>query len=196
MNLDSQDVFTSNRDPDARINPKVVGSMWLNYSSGSVFLCSDNSLNANIWLRCGMTRAEIEALINNLVNAKLSSINSRIDSLSSSINSRIDSLSSQIRSGSGYFKSTVISNSAGIPISYVEIPAGGNYKVEVFNTGSGYVPGNEYEEIRNISTYGSGVYAGNSKVQVGIIYWYRNTGSGDHAAISTRAIDKVYITPV
>lgn len=189
MNLDSQDVFTSNRDPDARINPKVVGSMWLNYSSGSVFLCSDNSLNANIWLRCGMTRAEIEALINNLVNAKLSSINSRIDSLSS-----------QIKSGSGYFKSTVISNGGGLrgPVSHVEIPAGGNYKVEVFYTGLVYVTtdfGGGYETITNISTYGSGVYAGNSKVEVGIIYYYRHGGNGP-AQVKTRTIDKVYITPV
>lgn len=48
--LTASDIFTDSRDPGTNVNPKVLGSLWVNYTTGEQFVCKDNTLNKNVWV--------------------------------------------------------------------------------------------------------------------------------------------------
>lgn len=48
--LTDQDVFVSNTNPTTNVNPKVVGALWINYITGKVYVCKDNTQNTNKWI--------------------------------------------------------------------------------------------------------------------------------------------------
>lgn len=48
--LTASDIFTDSRDPGTNVNPKVLGSLWINYTTGEQFVCKDNTLNKNVWV--------------------------------------------------------------------------------------------------------------------------------------------------
>lgn len=48
--LTASDIFTDSRDPGTNVNPKVLGSLWINYNTGEQFVCKDNTLNKNVWV--------------------------------------------------------------------------------------------------------------------------------------------------
>ena len=48
-NLDMEDIYVGDTDPNATINPKKVGAFYINYKSGESFVCQNNTNNANVW---------------------------------------------------------------------------------------------------------------------------------------------------
>lgn len=50
-NLEITDIYTNNSDPNASVNPKLKGCMWINNVSGEAWTCIDNTLNKNKWVR-------------------------------------------------------------------------------------------------------------------------------------------------
>lgn len=50
-NVDVTDIYTDNVDPNATVNPKLVGSMWINNVTGEAWTCVNNTLNKNVWKR-------------------------------------------------------------------------------------------------------------------------------------------------
>lgn len=48
--LTDQDVFVSNTNPTTNVNPKVVGALWINYVTGKVYVCKNNTQNTNEWI--------------------------------------------------------------------------------------------------------------------------------------------------
>lgn len=49
--LTASDIYTDVVDPNSRVNPKKVGSLWVNYSTGNIWVCSSNQLNNNRWTK-------------------------------------------------------------------------------------------------------------------------------------------------
>lgn len=48
--LTDQDVFVSNTNPTTNVNTKVVGTLWINYITGKVYVCKSNTRNSNEWI--------------------------------------------------------------------------------------------------------------------------------------------------
>lgn len=47
--LSTNDVYTGSVNPDATVNPKTIGAMWINYETGVTFICKDNTKDKNVW---------------------------------------------------------------------------------------------------------------------------------------------------
>lgn len=47
--LSTNDVYTGSVNPDATVNPKTIGAMWVNYTTGVTFICKDNTKDKNVW---------------------------------------------------------------------------------------------------------------------------------------------------
>ena len=50
--LANNDIYTGSTNPTANVNPKTLGSLYINYNTGKMFVCKDNTLNKNVWLLC------------------------------------------------------------------------------------------------------------------------------------------------
>lgn len=48
--ISEEDFYNSNTAPNAKVNPKTLGSMWINYDNGNFYICNDNTFNKNVWL--------------------------------------------------------------------------------------------------------------------------------------------------
>ena len=98
--LSESDLYNSNTEPNNNVNPKSLGAMWINYSNGRHYICSNNTMNNNTWLDpiCILTN-EFNSNINNLTNDtnnRINTINSNINNLTNDINNRINSNKSDI----------------------------------------------------------------------------------------------------
>lgn len=49
--LTANDIYTDVVDPNNKVNPKKVGSLWVNSSTGNIWVCSSNTLNNNKWIK-------------------------------------------------------------------------------------------------------------------------------------------------
>ena len=49
--LTASDIYTDVVDPNSRVNPKKVGSLWVNSATGNIWVCSSNTLNNNRWTK-------------------------------------------------------------------------------------------------------------------------------------------------
>lgn len=47
--LTSTDIYTSDVNPDKSVNPKRNGVLWVNYKTGTIFTCQDNTKDKNVW---------------------------------------------------------------------------------------------------------------------------------------------------
>lgn len=41
--------YINSSSPDVSVNPEIIPVTWLNTTSGEIYVCIDNTLNANIW---------------------------------------------------------------------------------------------------------------------------------------------------
>lgn len=48
-NLEMNDIYAGDTDPNATVNPKRVGAFYINYASGESFVCQNNTKDRNIW---------------------------------------------------------------------------------------------------------------------------------------------------
>ena len=51
INLSNEDLFTDGVDPNATVNPKKRGSIWINNVTGEMFACINNTANQNQWVQ-------------------------------------------------------------------------------------------------------------------------------------------------
>ena len=98
--LSESDLYNSNTEPNNNVNPKSLGAMWINYSNGRHYICSNNTMNNNTWLDpIGILTNELNSNINNLTNDtnnRINTINSNINNLTNDTNNRINSNKSDI----------------------------------------------------------------------------------------------------
>lgn len=81
--LTASDIFTDSRDPGTNVNPKVLGSLWINYNTGEQFVCKDNTLNKNVWVSSTkVIREDLDKLEN--------SVSDKIDDITVSLNGTIN----------------------------------------------------------------------------------------------------------
>lgn len=62
--LANDDIYTGKTEPTATINPKIIGAFYINTSNATIYICIDNTLNKNKWVRSGYTLDEIWGFIN------------------------------------------------------------------------------------------------------------------------------------
>lgn len=60
----NEDIYTGKTEPAATINPKIIGAFYINTSNATIYICIDNTLNKNKWVRSGYTLDEIWDFIN------------------------------------------------------------------------------------------------------------------------------------
>lgn len=60
----NEDIYTGKTEPTATINPKIIGAFYINTSNATIYICVDNTLNKNKWVRSGYTLDEIWGFIN------------------------------------------------------------------------------------------------------------------------------------
>lgn len=60
----NEDIYTGKTEPTATINPKIIGAFYINTSNATIYICTDNTLNKNKWVRSGYTLDEIWGFIN------------------------------------------------------------------------------------------------------------------------------------
>lgn len=81
--LTASDIFTDSRDPGTNVNPKVLGSLWINYTTGEQFVCKDNTLNKNVWVSSTkVIREDLDKLED--------SITDKLDDITVSVNGAIN----------------------------------------------------------------------------------------------------------
>lgn len=49
--LQETDIYSEARNPTANVNPKKLGAVWINYTTGDTFVCSNNTHNRNVWVQ-------------------------------------------------------------------------------------------------------------------------------------------------
>lgn len=47
--LETHDIYTDDVVPSASVNPKKLGSLWVDYKKNKLYVCSNNSNNKNVW---------------------------------------------------------------------------------------------------------------------------------------------------
>lgn len=47
--LDQTDIYNGNVPPDAKVNPKVKGALYIENTTGSLYICIDNTKDKNKW---------------------------------------------------------------------------------------------------------------------------------------------------
>ena len=94
MMLSESDLYNSNTEPNNNVNPKSLGAMWINYSNGRHYICSNNTMNNNTWLDpIGILTNEFNSNINNLTNDtnnRINTINSNIEKLTTDTDRKIN----------------------------------------------------------------------------------------------------------
>ena len=48
--LANEDIYTGSIDPTPTVNPKTLGALYINYATGKMWVCADNTLNNNRWV--------------------------------------------------------------------------------------------------------------------------------------------------
>lgn len=67
--LTNEDIYTKPNTPTTNVNPKLLGSLWINYLNGYYYICKDNTLNKNVWLDpIGELRKYVDTEITHLAN--------------------------------------------------------------------------------------------------------------------------------
>ena len=49
--LTSSDIYTGTTDPTTNVNPKKIGSLWVNSATGDIWVCNSNMTNKNKWIK-------------------------------------------------------------------------------------------------------------------------------------------------
>ena len=57
---DGVDTKSASSDPAINTNPSAVGHVWLNKTSGEMFVCTDATTNANVWINVGGGSGDVE----------------------------------------------------------------------------------------------------------------------------------------
>ena len=96
----NEDIYTVPVGPTNNINPKSLGAMWINYSNGKHYICTDITPDNNIWLDpIGQLTIDFNSIIERLTNefnAKIDTINTNITTLTNNTNNRITSINNKI----------------------------------------------------------------------------------------------------
>lgn len=50
--ITQEDIYSKPTDPTGTINPKTVGAFYINTKTAKLFVCTDNTINKNVWKMC------------------------------------------------------------------------------------------------------------------------------------------------
>lgn len=50
--ITQEDIYSKPTDPTTTINPKIVGAFYINTKTAKLFVCTDNTINKNVWKMC------------------------------------------------------------------------------------------------------------------------------------------------
>ena len=50
--LTNEDIYTGVTDPSPTVNPKIIGAFYINTQTAKLFVCTDNTINRNVWKIC------------------------------------------------------------------------------------------------------------------------------------------------
>ena len=50
--LTNEDIYTGITDPSPTVNPKIIGAFYINTQTAKLFVCTDNTINRNVWKMC------------------------------------------------------------------------------------------------------------------------------------------------
>lgn len=213
--LSESDLYNSNTAPDVKVNPKSLGAMWINYSNGRHYICSNNTMNKNTWLDpIGQLTNEFNSDIENLTNDtnnRFNTINSNINKLTTDtnnsingINSKIDTTNGNINNITKYMNSNVNSINSKINEINARIDSD-NSKLEITETEITKIT----EKVNNIKSLGINQkwYKNGIDITRRPSIWYQNNTLSPIAitvtGYSNRSIDinhdhsevKLYIVP-
>ena len=48
----NDDIYSGPNDPTDNINPKIIGAFYINTQTAKLFVCTDNTINRNVWKIC------------------------------------------------------------------------------------------------------------------------------------------------
>lgn len=48
----NDDIYSGPTDPTNKINPKIVGAFYINTTTAKLFVCTNNTINNNVWKIC------------------------------------------------------------------------------------------------------------------------------------------------
>jgi outer membrane murein-binding lipoprotein Lpp len=96
----NEDIYTQSVSPTNDINPKSLGAMWINYTNGKHYICSNITPDNNVWLDpIGQLTTDFNSIIERLTkefNGKIDTVNSNITKLTNDTNTRINSVNTRI----------------------------------------------------------------------------------------------------
>lgn len=76
--LAESDLYNSNTTPTNNVNPKSLGAMWINYTNGRYYICSNNTINKNVWLD---PVNEINTNVNNKLQQTVTELTEKINNI-------------------------------------------------------------------------------------------------------------------
>lgn len=80
--LSESDFYNSNTTPSSNVNPKSLGAMWINYTNGRYYICSNNTINKNVWLDPVSTLTnEINTNVNNKLQQTVKELTDKINNI-------------------------------------------------------------------------------------------------------------------
>ena len=180
--LSESDLYNSNTEPNNNVNPKSLGAIWINYSNGRHYICSNNTMNNNTWL-------DPIGILTNDTNNRINSINSNINNLTNDTNNRINTINSNINNLTNDTNNRINSNKSDINVTNRRIDniniennnniTSINRKINEINT-----------RIDNINPGGLGYNQKwyNNFTRMPDV-WYQNTASSPIAIMLTFQID-------
>lgn len=59
-NINKDDFYAYSKPPTADVNPKKIGVPWFDYETGITYVCKDNTVNKNVWIKCCKTQEELD----------------------------------------------------------------------------------------------------------------------------------------
>lgn len=80
--LAESDLYNSNTTPTNNVNPKSLGAMWINYTNGRYYICSNNTINKNVWLDpISILTNEINTNVNNKLQQTETKLTEKINNI-------------------------------------------------------------------------------------------------------------------
>lgn len=196
--LSESDLYNSNTPPDVKVNPKSLGAMWINYTNGKHYICSNNTFNKNVWLDpIGQLTNEFNSDIENLTNDtsnRFNTINSNINKLTTDtnniingINNKIDTTNGNINNITKYMNSNV--NSINGKINEINARIDSDIsKLEIIETEITRIT----EKVNNIKQLGINQKWYNETGKRRHNIWYQNTTSAPIAILISSSYIKLF----
>lgn len=73
----NEDIYSGPNDPTNNINPKIIGAFYINTKTANLFVCTNNTINKNVWKLANDYKKELKDYIDteiNPINQKISNL--------------------------------------------------------------------------------------------------------------------------